>query len=95
MEFRSRATEDLFYGRNTSAARRVISASLVSLARRKLDQLNAATVLNDLALPPGNRLEPLKADRKGQHSIRIYEKYRVCFRWVNDQAVDVEIVDYH
>ena len=51
--------------------------------------------INDLRIPPGNRLEALKGDRKGQYSIRINEKYRICFKWNNSNAIDVEIVDYH
>jgi proteic killer suppression protein len=57
--------------------------------------LNAATILADLRVPPGNRLEALRGDRKGQHSIRINDQYRVCFRWSAGDAFDVEIVDYH
>lgn len=63
-------------------------------ARRKLDMVNAAHVLHDLQAPPGNRLEALKGDRAGQHSIRINDQWRVCFIW-NDGAEKVEIVDYH
>ena len=57
--------------------------------------LNAATNVTDLRVPPGSRLEALKGDRKGQHSIRVNDQYRVCFRWRNGDAFDVEIVDYH
>ena len=57
--------------------------------------IHAAININDLRIPPGNRLEALKGDRKGQYSIRINEKYRICFKWNNSNAVDVEIVDYH
>jgi proteic killer suppression protein len=64
-------------------------------ALRKLQQLNWSSVLDDLRAPPGNRLEALKGDRKGQHSIRINEQWRVCFRWGDEGAMDVEIVDYH
>ncbi|MFC2158424.1 type II toxin-antitoxin system RelE/ParE family toxin [Acidobacteriota bacterium] len=64
-------------------------------ALRKLRMLNRAIDLNDLRMPPGNRLESLKGDRKGQHSIRINEKWRICFVWDNDDAHKVEIVDYH
>ena len=64
------------------------------VARRKLEMLAAATRLDDLRVPPGNRLEGLRGDRRGQHSIRINDQWRVCFRW-NDGAEDVEIVDYH
>jgi len=64
-------------------------------ARRKLAYLDAAAVLNDLRVPPGNMLETLKADRAGQHSIRINDQYRVCFTWSDGHAYGVEIVDYH
>jgi proteic killer suppression protein len=62
---------------------------------RKLDMIDAAQTLGDLASPPGNRLEALKGDRKGQHSIRINDQFRLCFRWTDNGAEDVEIVDYH
>lgn len=58
-------------------------------------QLQVAEKLSDLKIPPGNRLEPLKGKRKGQHSIRINDQYRICFRWVTSGATDVEITDYH
>lgn len=64
------------------------------VARRKLEMLAAAAALGDLRVPPGNRLEALRGDRKGQHSIRINDQWRICFRWT-DGAEDVEIVDYH
>ncbi|MFC2158204.1 type II toxin-antitoxin system RelE/ParE family toxin [Acidobacteriota bacterium] len=64
-------------------------------ALRKLRMLNRASDLNDLRVPPGNRLENLKGDRKAQHSIRINEKWRICFVWKNNDAHEVEIVDYH
>ena len=70
-------------------------ASVEKVARRKLDQLNAATTLNFLRVPPGNRLEALKADRAGQHSIRINDQFRVCFVWTPQGPEQVEIVDYH
>ena len=65
------------------------------VARRKLLYLNRARSLQDLAVPPGNRLEMLKGDRRGQHSIRINDQWRLCFRWLDNGAHDVEIVDYH
>lgn len=65
------------------------------VARRKLQMVNAATQLESLKVPPGNRLEPLSGDRKGQHSIRINDQWRVCFVWSDDGARQVEIVDYH
>jgi len=69
--------------------------NIESVARRKLDQLDAATQLRDMAAPPGNRLEALQGNRKGQHSIRINDQWRVCFVWTDDGPKDVEIVDYH
>lgn len=66
-----------------------------AVARRKLRMLNNAVSLDDLRIPPANRLEALKGDRKGQHSIRINDQWRLCFRWKNADACDVEIVDYH
>ena len=70
-------------------------AGISAVVRRKLFQLEYARTLGDLASPPGNRLEALKGDRKGQHSIRINNQYRLCFRFVGGDAYDVEIVDYH
>jgi proteic killer suppression protein len=64
-------------------------------ARTKLVMLDAATAINDLRVPPGNRLEELKDDRKGQHSIRINNQWRICFEWKNGDSFKVEIVDYH
>ena len=65
------------------------------VAQRKLRQLDTAAELRDLAAPPGNRLEALKGDREGQHSIRINDQWRICFVWRGGDAYDVEIVDYH
>jgi proteic killer suppression protein len=69
--------------------------SIESIAIRKLDMLNSSISLTDLRVPPGNRLEALRRDRKGQHSIRINDQFRICFTWKEDGAHDVEIVDYH
>jgi toxin HigB-1 len=69
--------------------------SIEAVARRKLDMVDAATRLDDLLSPPGNRLEALRGDRRGQHSIRINRQWRVCFRWTPDGPETVEIVDYH
>ena len=93
--FADRGTEDLFDRGNTGAARRVCPPGLWAAARRKLDQLNAAVSIRSLAIPPGNRLEVLRGPRKGQHSIRINDQYRVCFVWQTGGAEDVEVVDYH
>ena len=87
--FRCADTERLF---NRLAVARY--ANIANTARRKLEQLDWANVLNDLRVPPGNRLEALHGDRAGQHSIRINDQFRLCFRW-RDGAEDVEIVDYH
>ena len=88
-------TEDIFNGADTRAARRTCPKSLWPTVRRKLDQLNRVRDLAELAIPPGNRLEGLRGNRVGQHSIRINEQYRVCFRWENGYADQVEITDYH
>ena len=93
--FGDRGTEDLYDGVQSAAARKRCPKDLLSVARRKLDQINRAADLKDLAVPPGNMLEKLKHDREGQMSIRINQRYRVCFRWENGDAYEVEIVDYH
>ena len=88
--FRDADTEALFLG---GRVRRW--ASMENVAMRKLAMLNRAARINDLRIPPGNRLEALKHDRAGQYSIRINDQYRVCFVWRNGDARDVEIVDCH
>ena len=70
-------------------------AKIAAVARRKLRQLEIAGRLDDLRVPPGNRLAALKGNRAGQHSIRVNDQFRVCFRWTDTGAEDVEIVDYH
>jgi proteic killer suppression protein len=88
--FRDKETEKVF--------RREISRKYQTIARvmkRKLDQIHAAAALSDLRAVPGNRLEALAGDRLGKHSIRINDQWRICFRWVETDAFDVEIVDYH
>ncbi len=74
---------------------RRLPSDIQAVARRKLRMLNNAATLDDLRIPPANRLEALKGDRKGQHSIRINDQWRICFRWNDGDAQDVEIVDYH
>jgi proteic killer suppression protein len=69
--------------------------SILNTARRKLIQLHTSQLLNDLRIPPGNRLEALKGNRKGQYSIRINDQWRICFRWTGTDATDVAIIDYH
>ena len=93
--FRDRGSEDVFDGRDSRAARKVCPRSVWPVARRKLDQINRVRELRDLAVPPGNRLERLKGNRSGQQSIRINDQYRICFRWENGYAYEVEITDYH
>ena len=88
--FKCADTEALARG---DRVRRFVNAA--DVARRKLRQLQIAGRLDDLRVPPGNRLEALKGDRAGQHSIRINDQWRVCFRWTEAGAEDVEIVDYH
>ena len=95
VSFADGGTEDVFNGENSRNARGTCPASLWGVARRKLDQINAATMLSDLRFPPGHELEALKGDRKGQHSLRINRQYRVCFVWTDNGPADVEIVDYH
>ncbi len=88
--FGCKKTESLFGGADVRAFR-----AFKEQAERKLQMLDAATELRDLASPPGNRLEQLAGRRKGQHSIRINDQWRVCFRWTEHGPEDVEIVDYH
>ena len=88
--FKDKESEDLF--NDLPAAR---FKAFERPARRKLLYLRRARVLQDLAAPPGNRPEALKGDRQGQHSIRINERWRICFRWDEGSAYEVEIVDYH
>ena len=93
--FRDRATEDIFNGINSVAARKACLQRLWRIATRKLEQLDSAETLDDLRVPPGNRLEALRGNRQRQYSIRINEQYRVCFVWTEAGPADVEIVDYH
>ncbi len=88
------ATEDLYHGRQTNRVRR-FPQTLIPAALRKLDMINAAHQVVDLRNPPGNRLELLKGDLEGFHSIRINDQWRIIFRWENDGANQVAIVDYH
>ena len=75
--------------------RKGLPNDVMKVAHRKLTQLNSAIDLTDLRVPPGNRLEALSGDRVGQYSIRVNEQWRLCFRWSDGQAFDVELVDYH
>jgi proteic killer suppression protein len=89
--FHDGQTEDAFNG----IVRKGFPAGLIKVARRKLGYLNAAAVLDDLKAPPGNRLEALKGDRTGQHSIRVNDQFRICFTWTAEGPIDVEFIDYH
>ena len=93
--FKGRGTEDIFNGLNTKDARRTCPQDLRAVAARKLDQLDSVQDLEDLRIPPGNRLERLSGDRAGQLSIRINDQYRICFQWTDSGPDEVEIVDYH
>jgi len=88
--FRCQDTQSLF---ETGKSRRW--SAIIRVATRKLTQLDAAATLEFLRSPPGNRLEALSGDRVGQHSIRLNDQWRICFEWRNDDAFNVEIVDYH
>jgi proteic killer suppression protein len=89
--FRDRETEALFERRPS----RKLPSEIQRAARRRLLILDAAERLDDLRIPPGNRLEKLVGERKGRYSIRINQRWRICFRWQRGDAFDVEIVDYH
>ena len=93
--FRDKGTEDIFDGRASRDARKSCPQALWGIARRKLDLLDSVETLEELKLPPGNRLEALSGDRKGQYSIRINQQYRLCFRWTTAGPEAVEITDYH
>ena len=93
--FRNQGTEDIFNGKASKVARAICPQELWKRAARKLDQLDSAVGVDDLKVPPGNRLELLKGNRTGQYSIRINDQYRICFGWTDQGAIEVEIVDYH
>lgn len=93
--FKNKATEDIFNGKSTKSARKICPKNIWSIAFRKLDQLDSVLTLDELQIPPGNRLEALSRKRKGQYSIRINDQYRICFKWTETGPIDVEISDYH
>jgi proteic killer suppression protein len=93
--FKNEATEDVFNGINSKLARNLCPQNIWIIAFRKLDQLDSVEALDDLRVPPGNRLEALSGDRRGQYSIRINERYRICFIWTKLGPDQGEIVDYH
>ncbi len=89
--FRNRDTEAFFNGQSM----RHLPSDIQRRARMRLQRVVAATMFNDLRLPPSHRLEALRGDRAGQHSIRINDQWRVCFRWTDQGAMDIEVTDYH
>ena len=91
ISYRSKEAEKIF---NRQFSRK-LPMDIQKVAMRKLWQIDAATIIEDLRIPPGNHLEALKGNRKGQHSIRINQQYRICFQWHGNNAFFVEIVDYH
>jgi toxin HigB-1 len=92
--FADATTQDIFDGVNSKAARKILKTLWLVIAR-KLDMVNTAHELKDLASPPGNRLEALKREWAGFHSIRVNDQYRIVFRWSASQAHDVQVTDYH
>ena len=93
--FRDQGTEDVFDGTGSRVARKCCPQSLCEVARRKLDQINRVREVGELSVPPGNRLERLRGNRRQQYSIRINQQFRICFRWEEGHAYEVEITDYH
>lgn len=95
VSFKDRASEDIFNGVNTKAARKACPQTLWQIVGRKLDQLDSVLSLDELKVSLGNRLERLSGDRRSEYSIRINEQYRICFMWGESGPYDVEVTDYH
>lgn len=95
ISFADQATSDIFNGIDSKQARKRLPIELWKAAMRKLDQIDSVIVLDELKIPPGNRLEKLRGNRENQMSIRINDQYRICFAWSEAGAVNVEITDYH
>jgi toxin HigB-1 len=91
---KDKLTQDIFDGLNSKEARK-LNGNLHSIARRKLDQLNAAIRLEDLSIPPGNKLKALSGNMKGWHSVRINDQWRIIFVWTPSGPKNVQIIDYH
>lgn len=89
--FKDEVTAAAFDGRGGKG----FPSDILKIVRRKLEMVNAASILADLRSPPGNRLEALRGNRKGQHSIRVSDQYRICFVWTDEGPIDVELTDYH
>jgi proteic killer suppression protein len=92
--FASKATEEIYHGVSSKSAKS-FPESIWGVAQRKLDMINAAHLLSDLRIPPGNRLERLKGNMSSYHALRINDQFRIVFRWVDGHAFEVTIVDYH
>ncbi|HEX7046467.1 MAG TPA: type II toxin-antitoxin system RelE/ParE family toxin [Gammaproteobacteria bacterium] len=95
VDFKDKGSEDIFNGVASREARRACPKALWQAAARKLELLDSAVRLDELRVPPGNRLKTLSGDRKGQYSMRINDQYRICFKWTDAGPDDVEIADYH
>ena len=93
--FKNKATEDIFNGLSSKIARKICPKNLWKIAARKLDQMDSVLSLDELRIPPGNRLEALTQNRQGQYSVRINDQYRICFKWSETGPTEVEITDYH
>ena len=93
--FKNPGTEDIFNGKATRKALKTCPQQLWNIAARKLELLDSVISLDELRIPPGNRLETLKGNRQGQYSLRINDQYRICFIWAETEPAEVEIVDYH
>ena len=93
--FKDKATEDIFNGKASKAALRTCPKKIWKIATRKLDQLDSALSLSELRVPPGNMLETLSGERRGQFNIRINDQFQICFKWGETGPFDVEITDYH
>jgi len=95
VSFKDKATEDIFNGESSRVPRKACPQAIWKIAARKLEQLDSVESLDELKIPPGNRLELLSGNRKGQHSIRINEQFRICFQWLESGPDKVEITDYY
>jgi len=95
VSFKNQATEDIFNGANSKVARKICPQTLWRIASRKLDQLDSVQLLEELRIPPGNKLESFSGDRNTEFNIRINEQYRICFVWDESGPNKVEITDYH
>jgi len=93
--FKNKGTEDIFNGLSSKIARKICPKNLWKIAARKLDQIDSVLSLDELRIPPGNRLEALTRNRAGQYSVRINDQYRICFKWSETGPIEVEITDYH